>query len=106
MDADAILFCKCVMVEIAFLGALSVHVIELLKFAIRKPTLECHEGNPRFRGCLGRLSRLAQANTAKVRGQLLGGPIGHDCTSFPRLGPACKSARYLARRSRTISQTR
>src|ERR1039457_3665128 len=30
----------------------------------------------------------------------------HDCTAFPRLGPACKSALYLARRSRTMPHRR
>src|ERR1700704_6443734 len=32
--------------------------------------------------------------------------FGHHATAFPRPGTACKSARYLARRSRTISQMR
>jgi hypothetical protein len=72
MDVDAILFCKCLMIEMAFLGALPVHKIELFHLALGNSALECHKGNPRFRGRWGRVSRLAQANTAKVQGGYFG----------------------------------
>jgi hypothetical protein len=48
-DARAERFCKGVVVEMAFLGALPVHEIELLELAVRNPALECHKGNPRIR---------------------------------------------------------
>jgi len=41
-------FCEGVVIEMAFLGALSVHVVELLELTIGKPELERHEGNARF----------------------------------------------------------
>jgi hypothetical protein len=57
MDVDVVFFCEGVMVEVAFLGALSVHEVELLELAFCQPELECHEGNSRFRGLSRRLLR-------------------------------------------------
>jgi hypothetical protein len=65
-DIDVILFCKGLGVEMAFLGALSVHKVELLELAVGQPALERYKRNPSFRGCFAPL-RQPQSNKAAAR---------------------------------------
>src|ERR1700730_11165388 len=107
-DVDVILSCKGLGVEMAFLGAFPVLVIELLELAIGQPALECNEGNARFRGRPRCISRLAKASTAKVRGFVFGQfrecPIGHDSPPFSTSLARCQSSHRVSCRH-SISST-
>src|SRR5882672_896834 len=96
------------MIEMAFLGALPVHKIELFHLAFGNSALECNEGDPRLLGRPGRVSRLAKASATKMRdfvfGQFLGRPIGaHDCTLSRRMSSKAAARAIGARLTRASS---
>src|SRR5205085_11204755 len=67
MDVDLVLFCKCVIIKMAHLGALSVHVIELLKFFVGDPAFKGHEGNAGILIRFGPLLCSPQSSKAESR---------------------------------------
>jgi hypothetical protein len=67
----------------AFLGALSVHKVELLELAVGQPALERYKRNPSFRGCFAPLRRRVSESAATrtvclstlLRGQVCCSPV-------------------------------
>src|SRR5450631_4900720 len=97
-DIDVILFCKGLGVEMAFLGALSVHKVELLEL-VGQPALERYKRNPSFRGCFAPL-RQPQSNKAAARFGKCGYPNGMFINAATWPGVLLPSSITLTTRTR------